>query len=408
MLKMGGMCHCAELATLWKIDPSDGTVVWKSDRRSGMTSVGIELYEDGSDLYIFEAGQAQGLNPTASSWSTTKWLDGGSSPTREWDSDEFVGLITDQSRPNRIAATSDGNVVIAYEATDDEPANPDYASWMTRLDGSDGSEQVSLQPAYGLSDFTTIDRLNRIYRGNSGEVVGIFDSNLNTPQEVATRFNSSLAGTAIHATMSTSRIRHCYAPKNGNGAANGYALWDTLAGDQEYAHISPSLVKSVPAPVDGTIQVIENSCQNNRFLAMNATQFRMVDSTNNAIAWTVSFTTTGLTGAVRYPTGVDANHDAYIFRDLDGEVKKITSGGEQWSTDCTGTARLIVDDANSLVIVAGTDIDIGSDSYEVVALNMSDGSVAWATQVAANPSPLQGIHDAKMHGGYLYVCGSRM
>jgi len=68
-----GGCHCK--ATLWKLDPETGDVIWSADRKN--TSASIYVSEESGDLYVYETG-------TASPASLVKRRDNGSDHTKIW------------------------------------------------------------------------------------------------------------------------------------------------------------------------------------------------------------------------------------------------------------------------------------------------------------------------------------
>lgn len=74
---MIGARRCCCKATLRKFDPSNGTVAWRVNR--GALSVRLDLYDDGSDLWVYEVG----TNSTKHG-AMSKWLAGGAN---QWDYD---------------------------------------------------------------------------------------------------------------------------------------------------------------------------------------------------------------------------------------------------------------------------------------------------------------------------------
>lgn len=360
MMKMGNMCHCK--ATLWKIDPSDGSIVWRADRGADSDRIAHKI--DGGDVYIYEGGDDHATHDIL-----TRWHDTGPSKDRDWDT--TVGGTF-----RGVAFETSGGVVWAYIDTN-----------LYRFDDSDGS-------SLGNSGSLTAASPAELWEGPSGSM------NLwrNAAPLSLDQFDSSFT---IVATADLTASGNIVAEIGGDAKSNGFVIGAGPAVGQRTQVLDENLAVLVN---NGTTRNIPRAAASTtKFVAVSGV-IALVDIATIVNDWSVSI---GAASVQSHASIMDASHNVYAVLSTSRVTRRgVAAGAEDWfSTTVTGLLcnRILIDSTNLYVIGFGVHSSVHK---RVFAYDLATGALAW-TQKLSDTETVQ-ARDGLLAGGYLYVCGDRM
>lgn len=437
---MGGCsCHCDMPATLWKIRLSDGQVVWKALRTPSdatslpNASIDVDVFDDGVNRFVYEAGPAPGLGGTQ---SITKWVDLGESRERDWDTDSIQDLeVLGANTVRRLRVGTDG---ILWQATTRKLTfmHPDQF-WLSRYSPETGELLIERQIRSKNQEFFHVRNL---HQAPDGKMFATYGESSTSSADYPIRYDSDVvedakiddSGPFSFAHPFTTYTTLSIAPVD-NDSLNGFVAAGQLASGfgLKYARWTADLssytaIGNAPivAPLLGQIdvRVVENCAAHGRVLCADSRAVRMVKTSDCTIDWEVGLPSNiSFTGALpRHLGGIDASRAGYLMPTQGSftipiKLRKFAAGALEWTyepeSDDDIVSRLDIDDANGLVILSGA-IQVSGEVCHVVALSQDDGSVVWSRQLGAAGSGDFGfafrVRNTRMFGEHIYVCGDKM
>lgn len=394
MFKLGGMCHCsADFATLWKIDLSDGSVVWTADRLA--TAGLVSVVEVGSDLFVYEGG---GFN--AACESLTKWQDNGSSASRLWN---FAKVSQSQHGVAGLAVTDDDVSWVSHTNSTD----------ITRIDAS-GAEINSSTSAFTLPEVARVTKSgNGVVYWQTGASASTFsvrqyDSTFATTASILPgssrewAINSSPTPYSFSTTRAATRWGNVDDPF-GSGFSGSVQL---VHYDANLAEINRSGTLSF-----ATVGLAEVMGENH----MSTTTGRVYDLT------TMTFLYSFTGRATSYVFDPSGNMYSLNSGTVSAISKHDTSNTLVWTTAITtagATPQLMYHDGRVFVTsctnnhVSGTPegvgtIDVaGNTNYAIASFDATSGAFQWGNADARVGTTNGGKFT--IYGDYLYATGQRV
>lgn len=365
-------------ATLWKLDPATGELLWHADR--GSNSQWLVAKYDGSDVHLWECG-AESPRETA----VTKWVDQTLRAEWVWEHNRTGGVNS------RIALSESDSVLWLTNGVNQD---------IRRIDDTDGT-QINAANVTNPSFEIEPDGAGGLF---------VYSSTAATLRLL----NTSIAVTA---TVSSLFGRPCRLPTGWFVCTSGSPKLL-----REYDD-SLTLLHSQSAVVTGsnTIQAVQLQSSDDKVLCIElasgaASKWQLIDVPGLAADWTITQKKNdGLPGALTgdgdvYVVAIDPSaNDAAIYRlaGADGSVVWTSAFGASGS-GIGGFLYSMVRWDDLLIVVArsaGRGLTIGGTIVVALALDAATGDVVWArSREAGNLGNLSGPHIAN---DFLYVSGAR-
>lgn len=422
---IGCSCHCTRPATIWKISCATGEIVWRADRvplaAAGRgASMSLDLYHDGADLWIYEAGPV----PVEGGNHVTKWKDLGDSAERQWDAlDE---LPDSSSYWNDVIRAENGNVWWL------PPRAGVTNAW--QLADADGSVIASTGLPFGGPQFCPGARATWV-APREGVFIASVGSTIDSKAVELQQYDSTFAQVAATTGVSTNHIPGDWAPIDGDPSVGFITKFGGVFPftPKSYRAYGPSIALINSLADANPLQVVRDGSNAGKFLAANASRLQMRDNATLALDWEVLLSDSFY--PFRQSTGrISDAGDAYLLHKLSGSpfadgtrtATKVSGGGVvQWQTsldvdeagfgDRPSVCGMIIDEDRGLLLLFGNRFEIDSEFYQVVALSLGDGAVAWKTNLNSGASivgsfgaSVNDAHHGRLHGEHLYVCGEKM
>jgi outer membrane protein assembly factor BamB len=381
MLKMGQMCHCK--ATLWRIDPATGEIQWAADR--GVSTGGLAGFDDGSDIYLYEAGAVN-----SAGYRVTQWRDDTDFATRMWG-----------------AATA-GTPAIAEMGDDGKVWVPN----MFRLNASDGTTansatisdspfgQMKYAPSSGMYIYTS-----------TGATLRLLDTSVSVTATISSvrPFCVRLASSwFICLTTSPTRFMRTYSD----------SLVQTNSANQPLASAT-NVLNPCHRESSGKVFVVENNSPS----GFGAVNWRQIDVATLTADWTI----TPLSSYVDpFPAALEADGDMYVAATKDfassaaGTIVARLSGvdgstvwSKTYSAPVTSTSASL---ANSYELLRWDDLLIGcSTNSAALAVGGANGATLFALDYATGDTvwsrSAEGVgvfcQRPRIINDMLYVAGTR-
>lgn len=412
MLKMGKMCHCK--ATLWKVRRSDGKIIWRADRLplyGSARSLSVDLYDDGTDVWLYESGGFLSGDPAGS--NVTKWKDAGDSAEREWNAvaDDDLGRASD-------AAINDiSRAILAADG---------YVWWLPDFRSSTSTKDAWLFNDTNGSRFSS-GNLTTTGRAELGQQTPIWkapSSGIYTATRIVSGIFAAFgaiqkvdnAFVDVATTQTTGAdISYDFAPLNGD-STTGFVVWRranaVLGTPAMFVRMDSGLARVFTLASAGP-PVVRNSSRNGKFLAADATTLDRRDNTTLALDWTVAVTPQG-TATLPVVACLDDSGNAYVSC-TPASIEKITAGAVVWTYTFTNPALFLArdvigmyaDEAAGTLVVYGGPMTIGGEVVQMFGLSLVDGSLQWKTNLGSVSTSI-GLKDGVVNGDYIYVCGNKM
>ena len=350
MLGMGA-CYCRCNATLWKIDPSDGSIVWKRDR--GAQSANLVL----NSGYVYETGTYSASHDVLSKWTT----DGD----HVWDT--VVGAGAAQS--------------VMHSSVPWLSAN----STLYRINDADGSELASV----------TVFNMGDLWPGPSGDDA-YFNIVINPNMRI---YDAALAvSSSVHFTTSS------FLPIGDDAAANGFVATLNDGGIFKTRVIDTALATVIQANGVGTLLHASTTKVARQF---SATSLRLTSLAALTDDWNID---PGDASLAALSLGIlDSSHNVYVAFDS-GKVARYAAadGAEEWSATTFASStwhKMLIDSERVYLIGSWQESSV---LHQVAALDIADGSVLWIKRLGRPSSGAEMARDAVLLDGSLYVCGDQM
>jgi len=351
-------------ATLWKIDPSDGSIIWKRDR--GADSRAIDVRTSGGDVLIYETGFKR-----ESDNGFVDRLTDGATPSLDWT---YTGTSTTEF-PDVKYSAGDGTIWCVGVTIDD----------------SDGSEiDVASTSSGGMF---------RLYDGPSGTM------NVNNPGGPGT-----IAQFSDPSTLDiTTTVHGLSVPIDGDSAGNGFLVVTTQLIFEAVELLDTGHSSTDSVVLDELPRPIQCSSSSAWVWTFNTGKVYSLDATDlSTTNWSKSFAPVPYFGnsLLGIPAGYDSSDNLYLIHNStpDAAVRLAASDGStDWSnTDVTLAIlqKVLVDSTFMYVCGLGT---VSGETVQVWAYDISNGSLDWSTTLGTELA-----RDMVLHGGSLYVCGDRM
>lgn len=387
MLKMGQMCHCGR-ATLWKVDIDDGSIVFTADRGQSR-SYWVDLYDDGSDIYLYESGVSA---------ATKKWLDGGSSVSEEWSSS--AGGISAKTISFRAP---DGAVWVLSETT--------YLSQAERIDDSDGSVDASSTSVFGTWP-------HAFPGASSGFYSWYFQDNASPflRRGHVLQYDNSVTKINESGALSTTPNEYGINPIDGDPSNGLLTVQVTLSGSDPAKTTKLTTSLGIDSQVSfgaGTVAGANQGMMTSRSNS-NGYCIAAFNGISSGGALSINESTLGVSWDVALGNHIDlancrmdSSESMYIVDN--NVIKKESSGGSDWNSSSTLTSATInwihLDETAGYLIAAGA-FTISGSTKHLAALSLSTGAVQWSIAIDGYDG-IDSLRHFVIYDGYIYACGDR-
>lgn len=344
-------------ATLWKINRTDGTLIWAGDR--GANSAAFEVVVEGADTVIYEGGTY-----ASSVLALTKWIDRGDGGDVLW----------------RFAKDTRTINTLQKSAFDDSIWLSHTTTTACRVD-EDGSEINA--------GTVTANRIGLARRSNGN--MNFFSIN-----DGVSQYTPAFTLAASLSTAAAGDIRPMSVNQNSFDADAGWAWNNTATTLRQYTS-AISLDNTYSASVGDV-------------LAANDVRVFTDDAGVFSVSPLALMHTISVAGA---PTQgkFDADNNVY-FVYSDAGTPHIAmyddSNSEVWDREIVGAGQLFLSPfADKLYVATGGlafDLDDAADNYILASLDLATGETEWGI----NYCRVSGSDCMHVVGDVIYVCGNRV